>query len=84
MENGSCLVIDIEVVAVSNALSNREVSRPGEGERDGKRDDWDDGDTGVFRPEENEDSESWRKKGDVERSSGMPSSSAYRSCEMLA
>lgn len=50
-------MIDIELVAVSNALSNREVSSPGEGDLEGRRDDWDDGDTGVLRPDENEESD---------------------------
>lgn len=78
-------MIDSEVAADMSALFNREGSRGGEGDGDleGRREDWEAGDMGVLRPEENEDSDSCRKKGEV-RSSGIPSSSAYRSCEILA
>lgn len=45
----------------------------GEGEREGMRDE-----VGVF-PDEKDDRDNVRKKGDVVVGSGMPSSSAYKS-----
>lgn len=72
----------MDAAALSDAASDEERPRVGEGDRDGTHEE--PLDAGVLDPDEKDERESERKNGDEGRSSAMPSSSAYKSCEMFA
>lgn len=74
--------MDIEAWALSDAASNIEYSRIGDGDREGARDE--EAEAGVLLPDEKDESDSERKNGEVGRSSGVPSSTAYSSWDMFA